>query len=127
LNELPASQKKSFKFAKDQGRTLNEFVQQYGQTFQMAANQRQHAFGSATGGRIDDLPNSSTAVSFISHLADDRFVTPPGLDLSPLLTQGNAVLLAWEPGFSPIKPINQFSTRRSHKDTMWRVVAPVVS
>ena len=76
-------------------------------------------------GRIDDLPNSSMAISFISHLADERFLTPPGLDLSPLLTQGNAVLLAWEPDYSPIKPINLFPTRRSHKDTLWRIAAPV--
>jgi hypothetical protein len=127
LNEVPAAQKKTFKLAKEQGRTLSEYVRQYGQGFQTAANQRQHAFGASGSGRIDDLANSSTAVSFISHLSDDRFVTPPGLDLSPLLTQGNAVLLAWEPGYSPIKPINQFSTRRSHKDTMWRISAPIVN
>jgi hypothetical protein len=66
------------------------------------------------------------AISFISHLPDERFITPPGMDLSPLLAQGNAVLLAWESGYSPIKPINQFPTRRSHKDTLWRISTPVV-
>jgi len=127
LGELPAGQKKTFKLTREQGSSLSEYVQRYGQGFQAASDQRQHAFGSTGGGRIEDLPNSSTAVSFISNLADNRFVTPPGLDLSPLLTQGNAVLLAWESGYSPIKPINQFSTRRSHKDTLWRIAAPVVS
>ncbi len=127
LSELPSGQKKTFKFAREQGRPLTDYVRQYGQGFQMAANQRQRAFGASGSGRIDDLINSSTAISFISHLQDDRFITPPGMDLSPLLTQGNAVLLAWEPNYSPIKPINQFSTRRSHKDTMWRISAPVTS
>ena len=35
-----------------------------------------------SGGHIDDLPDSSIAVSFISNLPDERFITPPGLDLS---------------------------------------------
>ena len=93
--------------------------------FQNAANQRQHAFGASGSGRINDLSNSAAAISFIAHLPGERFITPPGLDLSPLLTQGNAVLLAWEPNYSPIKPINLFPTRRSHKDTLWRISAPV--
>ena len=42
-----------------------------------------------------------------------------------MLDQGNAVLLAWESDYSPIKPINQFPTRRSHKDTLWRMSVPV--
>lgn len=125
LGELPAGQKKTFKLAKEQGGSLNDYVHRYGSGFQTAANQRQRAFGASGGGRIDDLSNSSMAISFISRLSEERFLTPPGLDLSPLLTQGNAVLLAWEPDYSPIKPINLFPTRRSHKDTLWRIVAPV--
>ena len=127
LGELPAGQKKTFKLGKEQGTLLNDYVHRFGSGFQNAANQRQRAFGATGGGRIDDLSNSSTAISFISHLSDERFITPPGLDLSPLLEQGNAVLLAWEPDFSPIKPINLFPTRRSHKDTLWRIAAPVAT
>ena len=127
LGELPANQKKTFKLTRDQGSSLSDYVHRYGQGFQNAATQRQHAFGATGGGQIEDLPNSSMAISFISNLSDQRFITPPGLDLSPLLTQGNAVLLAWESDYSPIRPINQFSTRRSHKDTLWRIAAPVVN
>ena len=65
------------------------------------------------------------ALSFVSALGPENFVTPPGLDLSALVEQDQAVLLAWEPDYSPIKPLNQFPTRRSHKDTLWRVAAPV--
>jgi hypothetical protein len=127
LGELPANQKKTFKLTREQGSPLSDYVHRYGQGFQSAANQRQHAFGATGGGQIEDLPDSSMAISFISNLSEERFITPPGLDLSPLLTQGNAVLLAWESDYSPIKPINQFNTRRSHKDTLWRIAAPVVN
>ena len=51
----------------------------------------------------------------------------PALTSRPCAEQGNAVLLAWEPDYSPIKPINQFPTRRSHKDTLWRMAVPINS
>jgi hypothetical protein len=127
LGALPPSQTKTFKFERKQGSSLSDYVHRFGSGFQNAANQRQQAFGASSGGRIEDLPDSSTAVSFISHLSDERFITPPGLDLSALVDRGSAVLLAWEPDFSPIKPINLFPTRRSHKDTLWRIAAPVTT
>lgn len=127
LGDLPAGQTKNFKFTKEQGTLLKEFVQRYGSNFQVASTQRQRAFGNNS--RIDDLPNSSMAVSFISSMPQDQghsmFISPPGLDLSGLIEQGNAVLLAWESDYSPIQPINQFPTRRSHKDTLWRMSVPV--
>ena len=49
----------------------------------------------------------------------------PGLDLSAALNHGQAVLLAWASGYSPIRPMNQFTPRRSQRDTLWRVVVPV--
>ncbi len=125
LGDLPAGQTKTFKLTKEQGTTLKEFVHRYGSNFQAASTSRQRAFGGSS--RIDDLPDSSMAVSFISALSEEqmRFIWSPGLDLSPLLDQGNAVLLAWESDYSPIGPINRFPTRRSHKDTLWRVSVPV--
>ncbi|MDB6065354.1 MAG: hypothetical protein JWR26_1562 [Pedosphaera sp.] len=129
LGELPASQRKTFKVSKEQGTTLNDFVRRYGSGFQPAVQSRQQAFGASGSGRIVDLPHSSIAISFLSHLAEDRarpeFLAPPGLDISALTEQGNAVLLAWESDYSPLKSINQFPTRRSHKDTLWRVSVPI--
>ena len=74
-------------------------------------------------------PAASTcvAVSFVSRMDGERFVTPPGMDLSPLLERGNAVFLAWEADFSPVKPMNQFATRRSRKDTLWRMSVPITA
>jgi hypothetical protein len=80
-------------------------------------------------GRLEDAPAVSAAASFLSQTAQHgsatRFVSPPGLDLSPLLARGQAVLLAWTPDYSPLQPLNQFTPRRSHRDTLWRVSANV--
>ena len=131
LGELPAGQVKTFKFGKEQGTPLGEFVRTYAGNFQTAAQQRNQAFGAMGGGRISDVTNSSMAVSFISHLGETQgnyeFICPPGLDLSPAAEQGNAVLLAWEPDYSPAPPIKQFSTIRGHKDTLWRMTVPIDS
>jgi len=65
----------------------------------------------------------------LSHLTQAQgnyeFICPPGLDLSSTAEQGNAVLLAWEPDYSPAPPIKQFSTIRGHKDTLWRMTVPI--
>ena len=83
-------------------------------------------------GGIDDLPNGTMAVSFLSRMGSSqdsmhRFITPPGLDLSSVLEHGNAVLLAWAGDYSPVKTLRQFCPRRSQKNTLWRVAVPVQS
>jgi len=55
------------------------------------------------------------------------FIAPPGLDLSSVVEHGNAVLFAWAGDYSPVKPMNQFSPRRIHRDTLWRFAVPVLS
>ncbi|MDB6125751.1 MAG: hypothetical protein JWQ71_4744 [Pedosphaera sp.] len=129
LKEIPKGQKKTFGFKKEEGTGLRDFVYQHGGNFQSAIMHRHQAFGSSGSGQIQDLPNSTMAVSFVSQLANGQtqqdFVSTPGLDLSSVVEHGNAVLLAWESDFSPVRPINQFPTRRSHKDTLWRISVPV--
>ena len=66
------------------------------------------------------------AASFLSRLTGTQdsmrhFIAPPGLDLSPVAEHGNAVLLAWAADYAPVKPMRQFSPRRSHRNTLWRV------
>ena len=128
--ELPASQNRTFNVSKQKATRLREFVSAYGQTFQTAVQSRQHAFGATESGHITDLPNSTVAASFLSQMGPQQnsmgqFVTPPGLDLSPLVARGNAILFAWAGGYSPVKPMNQFSPRRTHRDTLWRMAVPV--
>jgi len=67
------------------------------------------------------------AASFITQVTGGQnyghmgFVVPPGLDLSRVVDQGNAVLLAWMPDHSPVKPMNQFKANRGFQHTLWRV------
>ena len=55
----------------------------------------------------------------------NNFSVPPGFDLSPLVQRGDAVLLAWAPGYSFTKPLNQFAARRGTRDTLVRVAVEV--
>jgi hypothetical protein len=55
-----------------------------------------------------------------------NFVYPAGLELSPLIERGDAVLLAWDPDHAPFGgSLNQFKTVRSHRNTMLRLSVPV--
>jgi hypothetical protein len=133
LGELAAGETKSLLVTKDQGMDLRQFVMNHGSGFQSAVQSRQHAFGASESGRIDDLPNGTMAASFLSQMGGDgnpqnymhNFIVPPGLDLSPVLDHGSAVVLAWDSGYSPAKPMYQFSPRRSHRDTLWRIAVEV--
>jgi hypothetical protein len=98
--------------------------------FASAVNQRQQAFGGNE--QIQNIALGTMAASFVSRLQPPNpygqagaFLTPPGLDLSPLVERGDAVLLAWAPDYALVKPLNKFSPRRSHRDTLLRVAAPV--
>jgi len=130
LGLLGSQETKTQTLSRRDGTPLRSFVANYGGNFQNAVASRQHALGSTTSGQISDKANSSVAVSFIAQLArsqmyQNNFITPPGLELSPLLDHGGAVLLAWAEGYSPIKPIQQFSPRRSQQDTLWRLALKV--
>jgi hypothetical protein len=113
-----------------EGVPLRNFVGNYGGNFQNAVVSRQHALGSTANGQISEKPNSTAAVSFISKLGSaqtyqNNFIAPPGLDMSPVVDHGGAVLMAWAEGYSPIKPIYQFSPKRIQRDTMWRLALRV--
>jgi len=132
LGELPAQQSRTFTVSREQGKSLGAFVLEHGGNFQGAAQSRQRTFGGDESGRIDDLANGTIAASFLSHLGGSQdstrhFIAPPGLDLSSVVEHGNAVLLAWAGDYSPVKPLRQFNTRRSQKNTLWRVAVPVSS
>jgi hypothetical protein len=130
LGTLAGQQAKTQTVTRRAGMPLRNFVANFGGNFQSAAVSRQHALGSTASGQISDKPNSTVAVSFLSQLGQAQmyqssFVGPPGLDLSPVLEHGGAVVLAWAGGYSPIKPIYQFSPRRLQRDTLWRLALKV--
>jgi hypothetical protein len=128
LGEMPSEQTKTMNVTRDQGTLLRSFVDVQSRTFQGAATSRQRALGYSESGQIDDKANASMAVSFLEELSSQEagnFISPPGLDMSQALTSSQAVLLAWEPDFSPAKPMYRFTPKRSHKDTLWRMVVPL--
>jgi hypothetical protein len=130
LGEVPAREARTFTVSKDKGTLLSDFVSRHGAGFQGAVQARQRTFGGGESGRIDDLPNGAMVASFLSRLSGPQgsmhhFITPPGLDLSSVAEHGNAVMLAWAEDYSPVKPLRQFTPRRSQKHTLWRVAVPV--
>jgi hypothetical protein len=130
LGNLAPQESRTQSVSRREGTPLKSFVSGFGGNFQNAVTSRQRALGSTTSGQIADKPNSTVAVSFVSQLGQQQmyqssFVAPPGLDLSPVLDHGEAVLLAWAADYSPIKPIYQFSPRRTQRDTLWRLALKV--
>ena len=135
VGEVAAGQTKKARFGMEQGRSLRDFVKAHGSGFQGAVQMRQQAFGASGSGRLSDPPNTCMAASFLGELARDgqpqpgmmnsEFIAPPGLDLVSVVEHGQAVLLAWSVEYSPAKPMNLFTPRRLHKDTLWRVAVNV--
>ena len=87
-------------------------------------------FGEQYGGRIDNGPNPAAAACFTRGFlsrsgGNNPFMTPPGLDLTELVDRGQAVLFAWTAGYAPVAPLNQFSPRRSTRNTLWRLSCEV--
>jgi hypothetical protein len=109
---------------------LRDFIVQSGGQFQMAVQQRQYAFGDNAQRWVDLNPRTVAATCFPSQVAafgpqQRGFVYPAGMDLTPLIERGDAVLLAWAPGHSPsTTPLNRFKTIRSQRNTMFRLAIP---
>ncbi len=141
LGEIAVGQTKQQHFGPNEGTNLRSFVQERFNTFQGAVAGRQQAFGAANSGQLNDAPNTCTAVSFLRTVTTAEgyegqpgmpnqgfdFIPTPGLDLTPVVERGQAVVLAWSPDYSPAKPINLFTPRRLHRDTYWRLAVPVAS
>jgi hypothetical protein len=130
LGDVAPGKTQTFDVARQRGQLLTDFLSGFGARFRGAVQSRKQAFGSTERARIDDVQNASVAASFPSLLSFgpdmySRFVSPPGLDVSPFVEHGGAMFFAWAGGYSPVKPINQFSPRRFHQNTLWRVAATV--
>ena len=101
----------------------------------MAVQNRQHAFGDNTSRWIDLDAAHLSAVSFASQIMNVNaapyqqqrgFVSPLGMDLTPVVERGDAVLLAWDAGHAPANgSMNRFKTIRSHRNTLLRLAVPV--
>ncbi len=126
LETVNPGKTRTFLRTKRSGKSLAEFVEQYGRHFYEVVSERQRAFGSNQRALFEDVPRSAIAASFASYLdaqgSHRNFLTPPRVDLDDFVRRGDAVLFAWVPDYAPVERINRFSTRRSHSDTLFRVL-----
>ncbi len=92
-------------------------------------NLRGQAFGANDRTHIDEWAETSIVASFAGMLAPEEaegrgYISPPGLDLTPLVQRGDTVVFAWMPDASLIRPIPHFETPRFQKNTLLRWVIP---
>jgi hypothetical protein len=130
LGDLARGQTRELTLASGQGELLRDFVRNHSAQFQNVVQQRQRALGDNRAA-LTDVPRSAMAATFISLWNEVQqnnywnFVTTPGVDLAGLVERGDAVLLAWMPGYAPVPPLNRFNPRRSQRDTLLRVSVPL--
>jgi len=99
--------------------------------FQTASSVRQQAFGRDQQARLELTPENVLAATFITQAGvspgnQRGFVYPEGLELSPLLARGDAVLLAWDAGHSPVaNRLLRVNPPRQAQNTMFRLGVPV--
>ena len=132
LGELQAGESKTFTLSRggNQGISVDEMARQYQGPFREAVNGRHNSFGNNTVA-IPDVAAGSIAASFIGIINRDSqnswesFSVPGTLDLSRFAERSYAILLAWDANHSMTSAMNQFQPKRSHRDTLLRLVEPV--
>lgn len=134
LPRLGPGEGRQVTFAINSGQSLGQFVQQNTANFSMAASRRKDAFGDSRSNFLPNPPVHLAAASFLKDLPfvnnnqpyqqRGEFILPGGFDLSEGLKQGQACVLAWAGGYSPIAALNKFESRRTSRDTLFRVMVP---
>jgi len=129
LGDLPASQTKTFTVLPGQGMAVSDMARQYGDRFRHAVQELRNSFGN-NADPITDLAQGAIAASFLNYVNNsgqetwNNFTGPSTLDLSRFTVGPYAILLAWDPGHAPAT-LNQFTPKRTHRDTLFRLVVPV--
>jgi hypothetical protein len=131
LGDLPANKTTTLTIGPERGRALRDFVQQYTGQFMSAADQRQHAFGDNSSRWLELNAANLAAVTFVSlspYSGPNQrgFVYPDGVELTPVVERGDAVLLAWDAGNAPDgNSMRRFKAVRSQKNTLFRLAVPI--
>jgi hypothetical protein len=110
------------------GVNVRQFVRENGAYFQRAVDMRRNPLGDTAGGRLENRPITAVTASMISYLDDQpgrAFISPPGLDVTPQVDRGDAVIFAWLPNFSLSEKLNNFQPPRFKQDTMLRLSVAV--
>lgn len=128
LGKLPAGEKKTFTLDSAAGVPLAQWLLQHGMEFQRVVQSRRATLGDAEMGHLENAPLTSMVASFCAELpAHDQqrsFIAPPGLDLTPLIERGDAVLLAWDANQSYTTPVNRFKPPRLQRNALLRLAVP---
>jgi hypothetical protein len=129
LGELAAGDTKTHRLVLQQGKLLSQALNEMGATgYQSVVTQRGRAFGGATSGRIDNLPNGCFVASFLGAMEGQSqhtsFTASPGTELTGAL-RDHAVLLAWAEGQGVAPRMNRFKASRGQVNTLWRVAFPL--
>ena len=129
MGELPAEQSKTFALDRAAGQLLGDWARQSSPSFLRAAQARRNSFGKNEAG-IPDLSASSMAASFLSQVNESAnnwqtFSSPGDLDLSRYAVPGYGILLAWDPDHALTAALNRFPVKRSHRNTLLRLVVPL--
>jgi hypothetical protein len=126
LDPLQPNEKKSVQLDPAKGVAIRTWVQQNGIYFRGAIDRRRNPLGDTSGGQLEDRPLTATVASFISHLNEAgisgrNFISPAGMDLTPQVERGDAVIFAWLPNFGFEEKVNQFNPPRYRRDTLLRL------
>jgi hypothetical protein len=125
VGELAPGQLKSMLLNRAGARERQSFINANLNSYENAARERQYAFGRHGGGRIEDLPTASVVASFFDEADRPRtgqnFIATPGFCVSETIARGGAMLFAWSPNAAPVPGLNQFKTKRSASNTLWRM------
>jgi hypothetical protein len=127
--KVAPSEKKTFSFKTSQGMPVSQMTQSYGEHFRNAVEALNRSFGNNVN-YIADPESAAMAASFLSYLNGgnarnwNNFSGPSTLDLSRFADNRYAILLAWEGDFSPSN-LNRFTAKRTHRNTLLRLVVPV--
>lgn len=130
IGDLAPSETKTVTVPFASGQMLADFVRTTGFRFQEAAQRRTQAFGREGSSRLEANADTLCVASFISQMGryqgqNRMFLYPDGLELSPLLARGDAVVLAWDAGHAPGKPLRRFDPPRVSQNTLFRLTVPV--
>lgn len=103
LQTVPGGGRRTFNFRLAEGTPVANLLNNRLNQFRVAVSSRRQAFGNTESGRLEPDADNLLAVSFLGRSAVRQpnqrdWVYPAGLDLTPLLDRGEAVLLAWDPG-----------------------------
>ena len=110
---------------------MDDMPRQFGENFRRAAEATTATFGN----NAVIIPEPATAVvgaSFFRAVNGlnldgwNSFTGPSNLDLSRYANSRFALLLAWDPNFSPSN-LDRFKAKRIHRNTLFRLVLPVKS